>query len=103
MGPHPHPTMDPWRPSADDDPPYTINGREMADEETERLAGRSIFTRKFKLHRYGSDDVVREIALREYSEDVFVTIAVDQTEFQAWNTGYAPHSYDPALEYKTEP
>lgn len=103
QGPHTYEVIEDWTPDEDDEPPYVINGHEMDDAETERLLHQPIFTRKFQLYRYASDDVVRKITLSEYPEDVFLTIEVDQTEFQGWNRGYAPHSYDPATNYKTDP
>lgn len=101
-GPSPEPLIRDWRPAADDEPPYIINRRELDESETQRLLSKTIHTRSLKLHQYGSDDVVRRIALRDYPEDLFMTIAVNKPEFQSGTSGYAPHTYDPQADYKTE-
>ncbi|MFD1644668.1 hypothetical protein [Haloarchaeobius litoreus] len=103
QGPHTFEVIKDWTPDRDDEPPYVINGREMAKEEVEPLLNRSIYTRKFEFYRYGSDDVVKQLSFRDYPESIFVSIAVNQSEFQGWNQGYAPHTYDPATDYKTDP
>ncbi len=83
--------------------PYVINGGEMDAKGVERLRGQPIFTRKFDLYRYASDDNVKQSTLGDYPDDIFLSIEIDQTEFQGWNQGYAPHSYDPKADYKTDP
>jgi hypothetical protein len=102
-GPHPQSVVD-----FDDkevhieDPGVELFGEPPSDLEIEELKGNVMYSRKFVIHRYSSDEVTKEIVIRDYPPNVFLRVEVRETEFIGADRGHVPFSYDPNREYNTE-
>jgi hypothetical protein len=66
-GPHPQPVVDLDDKEVHiDDPGVELFGEPPSDREIEELKRKVIYSRKFDLHRYSSDEVTKQIAKRDY-------------------------------------
>lgn len=102
-GPHPQPVVDLQNKQVDiDTEGVKLFDQVPSDREIEQLKGQEIHSREFEIHRYSSDEVVKEIIKQDYPPDVFLRVKVRETEFMEADRGNAPFSYDPSHDYNSE-
>ena len=102
-GPHPLPVVDLDDKEVHiDETGVELFGEPPSDQEIEKLKNRKVYSRKFDIHRYSSDEVTKEIVKRDYPDNVFLRVEVRETEFIGADQGHVPFSYDPSQEYNTE-
>lgn len=102
-GPHPKPVVDLTEEPADlGDDGVELFGEAPSEREIELLSNEQIYSRKFELHRYASDDVAKTIAKQDYPDNVSLRISVRETEFIGADQGHVPFSYNPNQDYNTE-
>jgi len=81
----------------------SLFGEVPNEREIEQLKGKTVFSRQFRFNRYSSDEVTKEIVRKEYPEGLFLRVNVRQTDFVGADQGCVPFSYDPNVDYSTEP
>jgi ribosomal protein S10 len=102
-GPHTRPTIDLDERDVDlSDSGVQLFGEEPTDGEIEELEGKVVYSQLFKIHRYASDSVLKQIVKREYPDGVFLRVKVDQSDFIGADQGNVPAGYDPNADHIPE-
>lgn len=99
-GPHPRPSIDLDERDVDlSDSGVQLFGEEPTDNEIEVLDGKKVYYRHFEIHRYASDNVMKQIVKKEYPDGVFLRVKIHQSEFQNADQGNVPAGYDPNADH----
>lgn len=102
-GPHTRPTIDLDEKDVDlSDSGVQLFGEKPTDSEIEHLAGKVVYSQLFEIHRYASDDVLKQIVKKEYPDGVFLRVQVHQSEFIGADQGNVPAGYDPNADHIPE-
>lgn len=96
QGPHTPPPIDLDSRKADiTDSDVILFGKEPTRREISSLENETVYVRRFEIHRYSSDDVMKDIVKNDYPDEVFLRVSVRQSEFIGADDGNVPFGYDP--------
>ena len=87
-------------PAFDDSDDADLFGQPPSDAEREALIGQHVSRRVLRV--YNDAALVKEISAMDRPDDVFLRVVVDKRTHGSGGNR-APHSFDPATDYKTDP